>query len=144
MKTQIPDTDQTQVLAARMDLPLPVEFFSHWAQRSKIFAWCSEGLVKHDINGHACVFPRDFEAFVSSKFHLKQRGNAPRQPALCPATCDLPLRLECFSPWAGRSQLRTWQADGLKIETINGHPCIHPDEFGGFVRAKFKLPAFRE
>ncbi len=142
MRTSPLDTDQTRALAARMDLPLPLEFFCHWAQRSKIFAWCSEGLTKHDINGHACVYPRRFEEFVSAKFHLKQRVPAARLQASWLTTCDLPLRVECYGPWAGRSQLRAWQADGLTIETINGHPCIHPDEFSQFIRDKWQLPNF--
>lgn len=142
MKTSLPNNEQTCDLAARMDLPLPFEFYSQWAKRAKIFDWCREGLAKHDINGHACIYPRHFAAFVSSKFNLKQRGSALVPPGSCMATCDLPLRLECYSPWAGRSQLRAWRADGLTIETINGHPCIHPDEFGPFVREKFHLPPF--
>ncbi len=134
------DPQAVAALARRMGLPLPLECYAHWAKRSKIFEWCAEGLPKHEINGHACVFPEDFESFVVAKYRLQSPpARRSATDARIPGVCDLPLRLEAYAPWAGRSQLHAWKTEGLEVVTINGHACVQPETLGMFLRDKFRI-----
>lgn len=145
MKKCTDTAELTVALAAAMDLPLPLEFFEEWAKRSKFFEWQkAEGLELHVVNGHACCYADLFGTFAARKFRLSRRPSvfATTGTSAClqlAQATGLPLRIEAYRAWAGKSQIHDWKKEGLRVENVNGHACLYPHDFAEFVRTKFSL-----